>query len=60
MKVVDVLVRRTRGKVTIYISEDVAAWHGAELFNVVRELDELIISLETGKPIQTYPLVTRS
>ncbi len=59
MKVVEVLVRRTRGRVTIYISEDVASWNDAELFNVVRELDELIISMETGKSIQTYPLVTR-
>ena len=56
---VEVLVRRTRGRVTIYISEDVASWNDAELFNIVRELDELIISMETGKSIQTYPLITR-
>ncbi|KKL74131.1 hypothetical protein LCGC14_2067920 [marine sediment metagenome] len=57
---VEALVRRTRGRVTIYISEDVAAWHDDELYNVVRELDELIVSMETGKSIQTYPLVIRS
>lgn len=57
---VEVLIRRSRGRVTIWISEDVADWHDAELFDVVRELDELIFSMETGKPIQIYPLTTRS
>ena len=55
---VEVLIRRTRGRVTIYISEEVADWHDAESFNAVRELDGLIFSMETGNPIQIYPLDT--
>jgi len=52
------LVRLRRNRVCICISEDVADWHDDELFNAVRELDELIFSMETGKPIQIYPLDT--
>ncbi len=54
------LVRRRRGRVIIWISEDVAAWNDDELLNKAAELNDLIISLETGAPLPLYPLPTRS
>jgi len=55
-----ILIRLSRGRVFIWVSEDLVEWHDAELFDAVRELDELIVSMETGKPIQLYPLTIRS
>jgi len=46
------LIRRRRGRVIIWISEDVAAWHDDELLERAMELDRLIFSMETGAPIR--------
>ncbi len=55
----ETLIRKTIGRVTIHITQDVLDWNNAELLNAARELDELIISLETGRSITLFKLATR-
>lgn len=55
----ETLIRKTVGSVTIRITQDVLDWNNDELLNAARELDELIISLETGEPIILFTMATR-